>query len=104
MPQVNGKWPLWSLNRLNTVGAICPILLTSRTGPWTCSGGVWGACPPGKKAGSGEVEQSIMEAYNIGENLEFLHLDSDSERKHEVILRTPKLKALRMNDDFHNFS
>jgi hypothetical protein len=39
---------------------------------------------------------SIMEAYNIGENLEFLRLVSDP--NYEIFLRTPKLKKLRMID------
>ena len=47
---------------------------------------------------SSEVELSIMEAYNIGENLEYLRVDS--EPNHEIFLRTPKLKKLRMIDLF----
>ena len=48
---------------------------------------------------SGEVELSIMEAYNIGENLEFLHLGC-SATNYELFLRSPKLKELRIVDMF----
>jgi hypothetical protein len=47
---------------------------------------------------SSEVELSIMKAYNIGENLEFLSVNS--EPNHEIFLTTPKLKRLRMIDIF----
>jgi hypothetical protein len=47
---------------------------------------------------SDEVALSIMEAYNIGENLEFLRLESDP--IHEILIRAPKLKELRMNTLF----
>jgi hypothetical protein len=50
------------------------------------------------EAATGEVELSIMEAYNIGENLEILRLES--EPNHKVFIRTPKLKELRMIDLF----
>ena len=39
---------------------------------------------------------SIMEAYDIGENLEFLRVTS--EPNYDVFLRTPKLKEIRMSD------
>jgi hypothetical protein len=45
-----------------------------------------------------EEQLQIMEAYNIGENLEFLRLDTEPNDK--VFLRTPKLKELRMIDLF----
>jgi hypothetical protein len=41
---------------------------------------------------AGELELSIMEAYNIGGNLEILAIP---EHNREVFLRTPKLKVLR---------
>jgi hypothetical protein len=47
---------------------------------------------------SGIVELSIMDAYNIGEQLELLCLDSEPD--HEIFLRTPKLKTLGMIDHF----
>jgi hypothetical protein len=37
-----------------------------------------------------------MQAYNIGEHVEFLRLGS--EPNYEVFLKTPKLKELRMID------
>jgi hypothetical protein len=37
-----------------------------------------------------------MEAYNIGENLEFLHLEAQP--KSEIFLRTAKLKELSLAD------
>ena len=43
-----------------------------------------------------EEQLSIMEAYNIGENSEFLRFVSDP--NYEVFLRTPKLKKLRKID------
>jgi hypothetical protein len=44
--------------------------------------------------GSGKLDLSLMGAYNIGENLEFLHLGAPP--KPELFLRAPKLKALRL--------
>ena len=44
----------------------------------------------------GPLGLSLMEAYNIGENLEFLHLHAYPES--EIILRAPKLKELRLAD------
>jgi hypothetical protein len=45
---------------------------------------------------TGEGVLSIMEAYNIGENLELLHLDVTPQS--EILSRTPKLKVLRLAD------
>jgi hypothetical protein len=45
-----------------------------------------------------EEQLPIMETYNIGENLEFLCLRT--EPNYNALLRTPKLKELRMNDLF----
>ena len=69
----------------------------------TCKLPPWCRCDlsylPGLRlygSSSSEVELSIMEAYNIGENLEFLHLGS--EPYYDVLLRASKLKELRSID------
>jgi hypothetical protein len=45
---------------------------------------------------STKADLSLMEAYNIGENLKFLRLDASPQP--EVLLRAPKLKVLRLHD------
>jgi hypothetical protein len=47
----------------------------------------------------GPIDLSVMEAYNIGGNLEFLHLHAYPES--EIILRAPKLKRIKTNGSNH---
>jgi hypothetical protein len=45
---------------------------------------------------STKADLPLMEAYNIGENLQFLRLDASPQS--EVLLRAPELKVLRLRD------